>query len=289
MLHIGIAGFSYEDWKGKVYPARGVDPLAFCARYVPLIEINSSFYRTPSPETVLDWVERTAPSGTRFTVKLGRLFTHERRLAPAEVAAFREALLPLSAAGRLCAVLAQFPFSFTAGARGRDWLARVVDTFAPSAHVAVEVRSATWQSDEALAFLRERGASLVHLDYPARPGWFDPAFPGIDDGGLAYFRLHGRNAEAWGRRDAERDELYDWNYSAAEVDDVVLRLREIVARARTTLVVANNHFEGKAMKLALELTAAVERRKVAVPELLLATYPDLARIASGAGQGRLFR
>ena len=65
-------------------------------------------------------------------------------------------------------------------------------------------------------------------------------------------------------------------------------LRTIAKQAGTTLVIANNHFEGKAMKLALELVARTTGTLVEVPELLVSTYPDLATVARRTGQGRLF-
>ena len=288
VVHIGIAGWSYDDWKGKVYASGCKDTLAFCARYVQLLEVNSTFYRTPNPAVTARWIERTRALGTLFTAKLGQVFTHERRLSATDIDAFRAAMQPMSASGRLRALLAQFAHSFACDEGARDHLTRVVATFTDVAPIAVEVRHGSWQTPSALAFLRGLDVSLVHLDYPTRDTSFDLRLTGVHAHDLAYFRLHGRNAEAWGRKGAERDEVYDWVYSAAEVDDVALRLRAIAQQAGTTLVVANNHFEGKAMKLALELVAKTSGAKVAVPDLLLATYPDLATVARRTGQGRLF-
>jgi uncharacterized protein YecE (DUF72 family) len=59
---IGSAGWSYEDWAGKVYPdpaPKGFDPLAFLAQYVDCIEINSSFYRPPTAAMSESWARRT--------------------------------------------------------------------------------------------------------------------------------------------------------------------------------------------------------------------------------------
>lgn len=288
VIHVGIAGWSYDDWKGRVYPPSCKDTLAFCARYVGLLEVNSTFYRTPTPVVTSRWIERTQARRTLFTAKLGQVFTHERRLQANEVDAFRAAMQPMAAAGRLRALLAQFAHSFAFDERAREHLARMVASFADLAPIAVEVRHAGWQSEPAIEFLRGLDVSLVHLDYPTRPGWFDLALTGVNAHDLAYFRLHGRNAEAWGRKDRKRDEVYDWEYSATEVDAVALRLRTIAKQAGTTLVIANNHFEGKAMKLALELVARTTSAPVEVPELLLSTYPDLATVARRTGQGRLF-
>src|SRR5512136_613141 len=57
-LWIGPSGWSYDDWYGIVYPQarpRGFKPLKYLARYVPAVEVNSSFYRAPSPRMTATW------------------------------------------------------------------------------------------------------------------------------------------------------------------------------------------------------------------------------------------
>ena len=71
---------------------------------------------------------------------------------------------------------------------------------------------------------------------------------------LAYLRLHGRN-RAWFRKGAGRDEVYDWRYSPAEVEQITQRVDRLAADATRTLVVANNHFHGKAMEVVEALLA----------------------------------
>ncbi len=284
---VGIAGWSYADWKGRVYAAGCRDALAFCARFVPLIEVNSTFYATPAPSMVASWVARTEATRTLFTAKLGQVFTHDRRLDRRDVEAFKAALQPLRASGRLRAQLAQFSVAFTDSPAARAHLTALVAAFADVAPLAVEVRHASWQADAALAFLRALGVSVVHLDYPVGRDGFALASPGADAAGFAYLRLHGRSP-AWFDKNAGRDQVYDWLYSAAEVTALGTRLRAIAQDAAETFVVANNHFEGKAMKVALELMAAHSGAAVDVPDLLLATYPDLASIARRRGQGSLF-
>ena len=59
-IAVGVAGWSYPDWEGYVYPACDKDKLACVAPYLDMIEINSTFYRPPDARTVASWVERTA-------------------------------------------------------------------------------------------------------------------------------------------------------------------------------------------------------------------------------------
>ena len=115
---VGTAGWSYADWAGRVYPdpaPRGFDGLRHLARFLDCLEINSTFYRVPSPRTVADWVRRTdGLPGFLFTAKVHRSFTHgdDADTGPADARAFLDALAPLREAGRLGALLLQFPWSF---------------------------------------------------------------------------------------------------------------------------------------------------------------------------------
>src|SRR5918994_4511575 len=110
LIRIGPAGWSYKDWEGVVYPkkpGKTFDPLEYLSRFFNTIEINSSFYRPPTPSTTKAWAKRVAsnPNFT-FTAKLHRIFTHERGKATAEdEKAFREAMTPLAESGKLGAIL----------------------------------------------------------------------------------------------------------------------------------------------------------------------------------------
>ena len=122
-VRIGPAGWSYKDWEGVVYPAapgRRFDQLAYLARYFDAIEVNSSFYRIPPPAHAVSWARRTASNPDfRFTAKLYRGFTHEKAVEPGDAEAFRRFLDPLAEAGRLGALLVQFPWSFRNDAENR--------------------------------------------------------------------------------------------------------------------------------------------------------------------------
>jgi uncharacterized protein YecE (DUF72 family) len=283
----GIAGWSYDDWKGVVYPAGCKDTLRWCAGYVECIEINSSFYRTPAARTCASWVERTSDLPSFFfTAKLPRAFTHEQSLEAAAVAELREGFAPLVEAGALRMWLAQFSYRFTAADENRWHLARLVEAVDDLAPVAVEVRHRSWAEPEALDFLRQLDASVVHLDYPGWQSGFGPRRTDIlGRTATAYFRLHGRNHGAWFRKDAGRDEVYDYEYPPGEVRQLGARITEVSSGARETIVIANNHFHGQAMKVALELTAALRAEKVSVPDPLLAAFPALQAIAKGAQRG----
>jgi len=254
-LLFGVAGWSYPDWKDVVYPRNCKDTLRAVAQKVDLIEINSTFYGAPTAKNSKSWVERTADLGTHFTAKLPHEFTHERQFDGAFVAQVREGFRPLCASGRLLGVLAQFnhEFPFTAGAV--EHVARLAQAFGGDTALFVEVRHASWNAAAALDALRGLQVGVLDLDYPGLVGGFSRDVAGVPGpGGIAYFRLHGRN-KAWFRKGAGRDEVYDWEYSPREVVQIEQRLQRIAQDSTRTLVVANNHFHGKAMKLIEELLA----------------------------------
>ena len=136
MIRVGPAGWHYDDWAGLVYPAprpRGFDPLRYLAGYFDTIELNSTFYRPAAEKTARSWAARVeANPRFRFTAKLWRRFTHQRKEAwtQDEVDQVRAGLDPLHRTGRLGAVLLQFPWSFRRTDENRDWLGDVADAFA---------------------------------------------------------------------------------------------------------------------------------------------------------------
>ncbi|MCA8943482.1 MAG: DUF72 domain-containing protein [Planctomycetes bacterium] len=277
-IRIGVAGWSYPDWRGVVYPRGCRDELGWVARYVDFVELNTTFYRVPTVDAVESWVERSAASSLPFTAKLPREVSHERRVEPALVDAFARALDPLIAARRLEALLAQFNFRFQADRAALDHLGIVARAFGDLAPLVVELRHASWR--DAIGDVRALGFSVANLDYPMRDDGFDGGRGSC--GPLGYFRIHGRNRAAWYTKGAGRDAVYDYEYSPSERDELLDRVRAIAGGdCGTVFVVANNHFRGNAVKLALELKAASSGERVGVPDPLLAAHPSLGAIARG--------
>lgn len=251
----GVAGWSYEDWKGIVYARDCKDTLRAVAARVDLIEINSTFYGLPSAKNCRSWLERTADLGTRFTAKLPQEFTHQRRCDDALVASVRDGFAPLAASGRLLGLLAQFNHELPFTGEAVAHVGRLAAAFGGDTQLFVEVRHRSWNAAAALAALAELGVGVLALDYPGSVGGFSRDVPGVNGPArTAYLRLHGRN-RAWFRKGAGRDEVYDWRYAPAEVEQIERRVERLAAEATRTLVVANNHFHGKAMTVVEELLA----------------------------------
>lgn len=172
-VRVGPAGWSYSDWAGSVYPSRrsrGFHSAAYLARYFDTIEINTSFYAPIRVEHAAQWLERVAANPRfLFTAKLWQHFTHD--LAPSaspsagDEHAVRAGFDVLRGAGKLGAVLLQFPFAFHNSPETLRYLAALWKRFADYPLV-VEVRHASWKTDAFFAFLREHNAGFCNLDQP---------------------------------------------------------------------------------------------------------------------------
>ena len=293
-IRVGTSGWSYADWRGIVYPdrPRPADELRFLAGYLDALEVNSSFYRTPPPRMTASWVRRTEDRpGFRFTFKMNRRFTHERSpWTAAEAQAFRDGVAPVAEAGRLGAVLLQFPWSFRADESSYDWLNRLAEAFRPWP-LAVEVRHDSWLADEALYCLELLKMSIADIDQPVLRHCIAPAT--LVTGPLGYVRLHGRRQDTWFARNVEPHERYNYLYRDDELDEWVERIRQISRKSKELYVFTNNHYRGQAPANAFQILSKLKGERVPVPEPMFRHFPFLADIAAPpdahpGAQGRLF-
>ena len=266
-VFFGPAGWSYADWRGTVYPEPlppRFNHLAFLAERFDFIEVNTSFYRIPSLALTKGWADKTAACPDfRFWIKLHQSFTHERQLDKAMLAAFRDSLRPLAAAGKLAGLLAQFPYSFHFEPENLSYLGELAGHF-QAYPLAVEFRHQDWLQDEVLAFFKSRGLIWTNIDQPqvSRSLALTALVTARD---TAYLRLHGRNSQDWFSGQG-RDARYDYSYSASELG----RLGEVVARlkeqAGKVFVSGNNHYKGAAVKNLLQLKEILLKRRLAAAE-----------------------
>lgn len=281
MIRVGVAGWDYRDWRRVVYPApspRGFDRLAFLAGFVDVVEINSSFYRPPSPATARGWAERVVGvEGFRFTAKAYRDATHGGDdLVDAAVTATVTGLGPLRDAGVLGAVLFQFPQSFARSERSWQRLERIRDRMGDWP-VSVEVRHGSWDEDAVRRRFADSGLGWCAVDQPSIGNDTLELKPWVT-APLSYLRLHGRNRASWFRTEAGRDERYDYLYDAAEVASFASAARAMAADAAQVYVVQNNHFRGQALANAFQLKAALVGQPVSAPPGLVREYPFLEAV-----------
>lgn len=277
---VGPAGWSYADWEGIVYPRekpRGFHPAAYLARYFDTIEINTSFYNPLRPEVARSWVEKIRHNPHfQFTAKLWKRFTHERQGSREDEKTCKQGLDPLAEAGRLGALLLQFPWSFKHTRENHEYLSGLFMQFMEYPLV-VEVRHSSWNQPEVLNWLRARNVGFCNIDQPVIGRSIAPSEYVTTP--VGYVRLHGRNYEHWFASNERPEERYNYLYAPDELKPWAERIANIAATANIVFVVANNHFEGKAVANALQLTGMLRHAPVPVPETLRAHYPQLAAIA----------
>jgi uncharacterized protein YecE (DUF72 family) len=280
---IGPAGWSYPDWFGYVYPtarSRDFHEATYLSEFFDTIEINTSFYHPLRPEHAATWLERVAANPAfLFTAKLWQKFTHEPSATTDDEKAVRAGFDILQKAGRLGAVLLQFPFSFHSTKETISYLAALLNRFADYP-LAVELRHASWQSSETLSVLRQHHAAFCNIDQPVIGRSLGPSAESTSS--VGYVRLHGRRYDTWFTDDpaSPAHERYNYLYSAEELDPWVSRIRNIAKHSPNTFVVTNNHFQGKAVVNALQLISILKGSKVKVPEPLRQHYPELDEIAN---------
>jgi len=274
-LYVGPAGWSYKDWDGIVYPQpkpKGFRPPQYLADYFNVIEVNSTFYRPPNPGYCHRWVQDVEDRpGFLYTAKLWQRFTHERDRAwqAKDVQVFRDGIAPLVDAGRLGALLVQFPWSFRFNPRNADYVASLVDEFG-DLPLVVEMRSKAWVQDQALQIIEKLGTGFCNVDQPA----FSSNIPLTSHafGPIGYLRLHGRNYDTWFAKDAGRDERYDYLYKGDELDEIQAAIEEISARVERMFVIANNHYRGQAVATGLELIHRLTKEGVEAPGCVAELY-----------------
>jgi uncharacterized protein YecE (DUF72 family) len=276
-IRVGPAGWSYDDWKGIVYPRNAgskFDQLAYLASYFDTIEINSSYYRPPTAYMARSWVRRTEHNPDfRFTAKLFKRFTHERgKATAADETAFRSGIAPLASAGKLGALLLQFPWSFKNTEANLEYLEGLLKQF-KQYPLVVELRHGSWNTPEVYEMFEEREVGFCNIDQPLFSRSIKPSARATSR--IGYVRLHGRNYENWFSENASPADRYDYLYSPEELQPWVENIKRVAKRAQETYVVTNNHFRGKGIVNALEIKSQIAGEKVPGPASLIEEYPRI--------------
>ncbi|KPL23977.1 MAG: hypothetical protein AMJ75_04855 [Phycisphaerae bacterium SM1_79] len=279
-IYIGIAGWSYPDWQGIVYTSKKVDQLEYVSSFVDCLEINSTFYRPPNERNTKSWLRRTAAKPSFFfTAKLHRDFTHEGKIDPETITQFHTGFEPMLEAGKLKHLLVQFRYDFSDSPQSREHLANIARSFSDDFDLVVELRHKSWENPDAMNFLQDLGVTVCNLDYPITWNSFNMQHCTVGRNG--YLRMHGRNREKWFSK-AGRDETYDYYYNENELAQIKKRIDKLADAFESLTVIANNHYRGAELANAIELKALVSEHRQLVPEGLLRSYPNLARIALNA-------
>jgi uncharacterized protein YecE (DUF72 family) len=237
---VGTSGYSYSDWLGTFYPS-GTRPgrmLSHYCRYFPLVELNFSFYRLPTAETLARLADQT-PAGFQFIVKLPRTLSHEEN--PGDIILFRQAVDELRTRNRLIGLLCQLPQACHNLPKHRAWLDILAGEYAGYG-LAVEFRHSSWFHPDTAAWLAERNLDLVAVDVPALPD----LYPGglVQSSPRLYVRFHSRNGANWYRSDKQR---YDYDYDDRTLSEWTIALSQNQDRSERALLLFNNCQRGHAV------------------------------------------
>ena len=164
-LHLGTIGWSYNFWKGKFYPKKtnSKDYLAYYSTQFNTVEVDSTFYRIPTPPTVTNWKQQT-PEGFLFSLKFPQLITHIKMLKDCkyETEVFLDRVNLLGE--KLGALLLQFPPNF--GVEHMPDLADFLHTLPKKHRYVVEIRNKSWLNQEFYSILRANKVALAWADSP---------------------------------------------------------------------------------------------------------------------------
>jgi uncharacterized protein YecE (DUF72 family) len=270
-IQVGTAG-----WTDKTlidsgwYPPDASTPekrLRYYARQFPLVEVDSAYYALPAKQTAEAWAART-PARFTFNIKAFSLFTKhptpvrtlpvDLREAVAkagkdrvylkdvdpEVAGqawdrFLAALEPLREAGKLGAILLQFPPWFPISRSNKEYIVACAERIAPR-RACVEFRNHTWMTEdnqkETLEFLSAHNLPYVCVDMPqGYPNSIPPVLAATSD--LAVIRMHG-HSDKWESKDIQ--ERFGYRYSDEELAKWAGNVQRLAEDAAETHVVFNN-------------------------------------------------
>jgi uncharacterized protein YecE (DUF72 family) len=316
-VRVGTSGWNYPSgkgtWNGLFYPKTRskragtdrFDELRFYAEHFDTVEVNTTFYGQPRAEVTRGWAERT-PAGFDFSLKLYQKFTHPKmfrdaalRSAPgaggalldllaqvtqSDIDDFRAGVDPLASAGKLGALLAQFPPSFKDSPETREYLGQLLRAFG-AYPVAVELRHKSWSDaiGETLSLLNGFGAAWVQIDEPKfRFSIRQNYLPNVAS--FYYMRLHGRNAAQWWKHDKSEDR-YNYLYNAGELQEFSETAKAAKALVKKSYLYTNNHFSSKSVVNAVMLKAQLGQPiEGEYPEALAETFPEVRALVA---EGRL--
>ena len=246
-IRVGASAFTAAGWEGAFYPA-GMKPADFLSYYATrfdTVEVDSTFYRTPSVATVNGWA-RKVPDGFLLAAKVPQLITHEKVLndCEADLKQFLETMDLMGA--KLGPLLFQFGyFNQTAFKSGKEFLARLepfLKNLPKGYRFAVEIRNKQWLSVEFFDLLRAHNVAFALIDQawmPRASEIFEKFDPITAD--FTYVRLLGdrkdieKQTKIWDKVIVDRSrELMSW----------VNVCQRTTRRGISTYVYVNNHYAG---------------------------------------------
>jgi uncharacterized protein YecE (DUF72 family) len=232
-IFIGTSGWCYNSWNGKFYPEniKGSDRLKFYSEYFNTVEINSSFYHLPKPETFKGWATKT-PDDFRFTVKASRYITHIKRFKDCSDAVKKL----IDSASNLGDKLALFLFQMPANLKkNKERFVNFLEVLPKKYRYVFEFRDESWFIDGIYELLNNYRCGIVISSSPEFP------FHEVVTGKICYIRLHGSSS------------LYRSKYSDSELQEFTGMLNKYQGKSILSFIYFNNDAQGHAVENAFTL------------------------------------
>ncbi|MEV2342362.1 DUF72 domain-containing protein [Paenibacillus larvae] len=262
MIQIGLTGWGdHEDlYEGT---PKSKDRLPMYCGHFPIVEVDSCFYEVQSLHNMSKWTEQ-APDSFSFICKAYQGMTgHLRGKNPFTDTkemfdAYLESLRPMREAGKLKAVLFQYPPWFTCIKENVDILKETRERM-KDVPVALEFRHQSWfvpeMREKTLAFMKREQWIHSICDEPQAGEGSIPTVAVPTDEKLTLVRLHGRNVRGWNQSGNEnwREVRYLYRYNEQELKEWAERLRILEQSVREIAVIFNNNSGGDAAANAKQL------------------------------------
>ncbi|PST82724.1 DUF72 domain-containing protein [Pedobacter yulinensis] len=222
-LYIGTSGWSYKHWKGTFYPEKlpASKQLDFYLRHYNAVELNGSFYRLPSAETIENWMSRF-PEGFKVCAKANRFTSHLKKLHDPEITFERFFSVFDSMIAFMGPILVQLPANLAFHEEVAENFYKVLSRTYSAYRFAIEVRHPTWFTPQSIGLMKQYGVTLVIAQSSQFP--YHEEITARD----VYLRLHGPG------------KLYDSSYSSKELADFAARIREWRQSGHDVWVFFNN-------------------------------------------------
>jgi uncharacterized protein YecE (DUF72 family) len=233
--HLGCSGWSIEGWKSPFYPDNLDNRywLSYYSQIFDFVEIDSTFYRTPSKFMVNNWFKRT-PDNFRFAVKFPKVVTHEKRLQDVgkEIEQFYDVMESLY--DKILIFLIQLPPSLQI-AEGLDLIKNLQYILDPLFRYAIEVRHHSWFNELFYSYLKEKKYCLVWSQQDTL------ITPPIVTSDFLYLRLIGdRSIDERDFGKINKDRTKEMHLWMNKFKDIQKNEKNI----KTAIVAANNHYAG---------------------------------------------
>lgn len=234
-IRIGTSGWSYEHWRGVLYPPESSKArwLSIYLQQFDTVELNASYYRWPRQRTFAGWQQRLPDWGT-MSVKAPRHLTHFKRLFQPERWTQRMAADVAQLGHKVGVLLVQLSPTFGPDLPRLDYFLAGLPSWL---RTTVEFRQPDWHHEETFALLQRYGAAYCVMSGAGLPCILRATAP------FVYVRLHGPSPH----------HLYGGSYSDNDMGWWADRIREWQGQGRDVYAYFNNDGGGNAVRNALTL------------------------------------